>query len=266
MTLHYEQYSIGLYNRKLNHGRILWDYLDLAIPAGAGNPDNMSTDYPFQRWLVNTGSQTVVMTLDAAYPCDTIALAAHSLGTASANLTVRHRPATSGAWATAYDGTPDDDSTIAIMFNAVDGQPVNLRQIEVTVNNPGPLVASIGIFRAGVALQMERPVYGNLTPLGFSREFETQGNQSEKGEWLGTVVFEGSFSVSRSWSNNSADWVRETFEPFYDKCLERPFVLIDNALRMPEGVAWCWTNRLPNLSNQGTRDLMQISMQLQGRS
>lgn len=66
------------------------------------------------------------------------------------------------------------------------------------------------------------------------------------------------------WPYLTADWYRSNFAPFAEALPQTPFALIQNPLRMPESVAWCWTDDVPEPENMGILDLMQVSLRITG--
>jgi hypothetical protein len=124
--------------------------------------------------------------------------------------------------------------------------------------------AIIGLIRAGVALQMERPMFGGITPLGMARLADMRQGVSETGQWLGATVQKQALAADLSWQHLTAAWVRANLVPFLDTLPQTPFLVIQNPLRMPESVAWCWTQSVPATQNMGLRDLMSLQMSVTG--
>jgi hypothetical protein len=157
--------------------------------------------------------------------------------------------------------TPTDSSAIAIMTNNA-GVPWSTGKLRILISDGDGV--EIGIIRAGVALQMQQPVFGGVNPVGLNRLIETRHSMSETGQWLGRTIQRQALRTTMDWQHLEAAWYRASFEPFARTLPQRPFGLIQNPLRMPESVAWCWTDESPAPQNMGLRDLMSVSLNITG--
>lgn len=155
----------------------------------------------------------------------------------------------------------DDNSTIAIMTNNA-GAPWSTTRLQIEIGDGTGV--QIGIIRAGVALQMERPVFGGIRPIGLSRAVESRHSQSETGQWLGRTIQRQASLTEMPWDHLTSAWYRANFAPFALALPQTPFGLIQNPLRMPESVAWCWTDAVPVPENMGIVDLMSVSLPITG--
>ena len=157
--------------------------------------------------------------------------------------------------------TPADNSTIAIMTND-GGDPWQSTEYGIDLSEGNG--AQIGIIRMGVALQMQQAVFGGVEPIGLNRIVETRHSMSETGQWLGRTIQRQARRTQMDWAHLSADWYRANFEPFSLALPQTPFGLIQNPSKMPESVAWCWTDDTPTPSNMGIKNLMQVSLGITG--
>jgi hypothetical protein len=261
MTLSTSGYTVGA-NQPLNRARILWSPITGTITAGGTNADLAANDYTNQRWSTNTfpTSWKVVTGADANVDC--IFIAAHNLGSAGATFTVQTTATVGGTFITRATIVPTDNSTIAVMFNNA-GSPYVVREVRIQILSATGTV-QIGIIRAGVALQMEQPVFGGVKPIGLSRLVETRHSQSETGQWLGRTIQRQASATEMNWTHLTSAWYRSTFQPFSLSLPQTPFGLIQNPLRMPESVAWCWTDQPPAPENMGVLDFMAVSLPITG--
>jgi hypothetical protein len=156
---------------------------------------------------------------------------------------------------------PDDNSTIAIMANNA-GVPFTTGKFSLLVTDGTDV--TVGIIRAGVALQMEQPVFGGVKPIGLTRMVETRHSQSETGQWLGRTIQRQASATEMNWTYLTGAWYRSAFQPFALSLPQTPFGLIQNPLRMPESVAWCWTEQTPAPENMGVLDFMQVGLSITG--
>jgi len=258
MTLSTAGYTLGA-NQPLNHARILYAPIAGTVTADGTNGALATNDFTFQRWScgVTPSNWTIVTAADASV--DTVFIAAHSL--AGTTVAVQTSATVGGAFTTRATVNPTDNSAIAVMFNNA-GAPYVIRELRLVVT--GGAAAGLGIIRAGVALQMQRPVFGGISPIGLSRIVETRHGISETGQWLGRTVQRQATRTSMPWKHLTSSWYRSDFEPFALTLPQKPFGLIQNALRMPESVAWCWTDQPPAPSNMGIRDFMEVTLDVTG--
>jgi hypothetical protein len=260
MTISISGYVQGP-NQPLNHARILWTPIGGQVTDSGTNGFLAANDYTFQRWSTGGLPSTWTLVAEANVSVDTVFIDAHDLGTAGATVEVQTADALGGAFTTRATVVPTDNSAIAVMINN-GGVPWSIRELRIRVTGANPAV--IGIIRAGVALQMQRPVFGGVNPVGLSRLIETRHAISETGQWLGRTVQRQALRTTMDWQHIEAAWYRANFEPFALTLPQRPFGLIQNPLRMPESVAWCWTDESPAPQNMGIRDLMSVSLNITG--
>lgn len=261
MTLSTSGYTVGA-NMPLNHARILYVPITGTVTAGGTNGGYATNDYTFQKWACGALSATWVIVTAADASVDTVFIASHNLGTTGCTVEISTAATVGGAHTTRATITPTDNSAIAAMFNNV-GVAYVVREVKLTITGASS-DAQIGIIRAGVAMQMERPIYGGITPIGLSRLVETRHSISETGQWLGRTVQLQASRTQMPWQNLSASWVRSTWATFALTLPQTPFGFIQNPIRMPESVAWCWTDEVPQPENMGVRDLMAVTLNITG--
>jgi hypothetical protein len=295
MTLSTSGYTVGN-NEPLNHARILYAPITGAITADGTGGDLAANDYTFQRWALGSGS-TSTWELNARNPVlvDTAFIAAHNLAGSTIQIQTNDSE-TGGSFVTRAIINPIDNSTIAVMFNnagnlgfvpielldetgtsllAEDGLPLldeqkpiepgtayTVVRVRVVISNAAN--AQVGIIRFGHALQMQRPVFGGIQPIGLMRLVETRHSISETGQWLGRTIQRQARRTSMPWAHLNAAWYRANFEPFSLTLPQTSFGLIQNPAKMPESVAWCWTDETPQPENMGIRDLMSVSLNITG--
>ena len=260
MTLSTTGYTVGS-NRPLNYARILWQPLSGTITATGTDGALAANDYTFQKWSLGTLPATWTLETAADASVDTVFIAAHNLS--GQTVTVETSATTGGAFTLRATVNPTDNSAIAVMFNTGAGAPHTIRRVRVSVSGSGTGL-KVGIIRAGVSLQMEQPVFSGLNPIGLTRAVETRQAISETGQWLGRTVQRQALRTSMEWSHLTSAWYRANFALFALALPQTPFGFIQNALRMPESVAWCWTDEVPAPSNMGILDFMSVSLGMTG--
>jgi hypothetical protein len=261
MTLSTSGYALGN-NQPLTHARILWQPITGTITAGGAGGALAANDFTFQRWAPGTlpANWTVVTAANANV--DTVFIAAHNLGTTGSTVEIQTAATVGGAFTTRATVVPTDNSAIAVMINNA-GAPYVIRELRVRVTGASSAV-NVGIIRAGVALQMTQPVFGGVNPIGINRVVETRQQISETGQWLARTIQRRATATAMEWTHLKADWYRSTFDPFARTLPEKPFGFIQNPSRMPESVAWVWTNDNPAPQNMGVKDYMSVALNMTG--
>jgi hypothetical protein len=259
MTLSSSNYALGN-NQPLTHARILYAPITGTITADGTGGALAASDYTFQRWELGATSGNWTIQTAAAADVDTVFIAAHSLS--GSTILVQTAATAGGAFTTRATVTPTDNSTIAVMINNA-GVAYSVREVRLSISGASSS-ANVGIIRAGVALQMQQAVFGGVEPIGLNRIVETRHSMSETGQWLGRTIQRQARRTQMDWAHLTADWYRANFEPFSLALPQTPFGLIQNPSRMPESVAWCWTDDTPTPSNMGIKNLMQVSLSITG--
>lgn len=261
MTLSTSGYALGS-NQPLSHARILWNPITGTITGGGNGAPLAGNDYTYQRWTPGALPASWTIQTAANAQVDTVFIAAHNLGSTGTTVLVETSDTTGGSFTTRATIVPTDNSTIAVMFNNA-GAPYTIRRVRISLSGASSQV-QIGIIRAGVSLQMAQPVFGGIKPIGLSRAVETRHSQSETGQWLGRTIQRQASITEMPWEHLRAAWYRENFAPFALALPQTPFGLIQNPAKMPESVAWCWTDQAPAPENMGLRDYMRVSLSIIG--
>ena len=237
----------------LNHARILYlsQLAGATVAASAGTgAANVLNAATYSRWEFS-GAQTLTITLPVAQSIDAVGIGAHSLATGSA--LIEYSESDGGAWA---EFANSQGGAASMLFLAP--AAVSAKRLRVTVTAVGPQV--LGVVYAGVALQMQRPIYSGHAPATLSRVTEFQNNESEGGQWLGRNVTRQGLKVEFSWARLSAAWVRQYFAPFAESAITAPFFIAWNPQDYPREVAYAWTSGDLSPKNTGPRDLMSVDL------
>lgn len=261
MTLSTSGYTVGS-NQPLTCARILWSPITGTITADGADGDLAANDYTYQRWTCGALPANWKVVTAATANVDTVFIAAHNLGSTGSTILVQTASTVGGAFTTRATIVPTDNSTIAVMFNDA-GTPYAVREVRIQVTGASSAV-QIGIIRAGVALQMTQPVFSGVRPIGLMRAVETRQAVSETGQWLGRTTQRQASQTDMNWTHLDGSWYRSTFHPFALSLPQTPFGLIQNPSKMPESVAWCWTDSTPQPSNMGIRGYMEVSLSITG--
>jgi hypothetical protein len=259
MTLSTSGYTVGS-NEPLTNARILWEPITGTVTATGTDGDLAANSYTFQRWSLGADNAIWAIQTAADADVDTVFIAAHSL--IGATILIQTSSTTTGSFVTRATVTPTDNSTIAAMFNNA-GSAYVVRRVRLFISGASA-DATVGIIRAGKALQMQQAVFGGIQPIGLTRAVETRHSMSETGQWLGRTIQRQARRTSMPWTHLTAAWYRANFDPFSLALPQTPFGLIQNPSRMPESVAWCWTDQTPQPENMGIKDLMSVTLDITG--
>lgn len=241
----------------LNHARILYanaligSTVSATGGTGAANVLNAAT---YSRWSF-TGSQTLTITLPANTSIDAVGIGAHNF--AAATVAIDYSTSDGGAWVSFAASQSGGDAMLFLTSAAV-----SAKRLRVTVSGSGALV--LGVVYAGIALQMQRPVYKGHTPATLARETEYEANESEAGQWLGRNIKRSGLSVEFNWRNLSAAWLRAYFRPFMLAARTTPFFVAWNPQDYPRDVAYAWSVADIQPTNSGPMDLMSATLKAKG--
>lgn len=240
----------------LNHARILYANLltgsSVSASTGTGAA-NVLSPATYSRWSF-TGSAQLTITLPANQTIDAVGLGAHNFASASA--LVEYSASDAGAWVTF---APEQSGQNAMLFT---GSAVSIKRLRVTVTGAGPLV--LGVVFAGVALQVQRPIYKGHEPGTLSRVTEYQSTESEGGQWLGRNIIRQGYKTAYNWRNLSAAWVRQYLDPFIAAARTTPFFIAWNLQDFPREVLFAQSAGDVAPSNTGPRDLMSATLNVRG--
>ena len=265
MTVDATGYTLGS-NQPLHHARILWDFVTGTVAADGSDGSYAANEYTNQRWSFDAsgGDQAWTLSLAANAPIDTVMIAAHNFATIGATVNILTDDDGVGAFTERASVTPTDNRTIATMFTDGSGDPYSVRRLQIVVESGAAAGGTVGIIRAGEALQMPRPLPPGAQPIGLRAVKEMRQLDSETGQWLGRTVQRRRLEASIGWSSLDAAWYRSSFQPFAEVLPERSFGLIQNAVSMPESAAWCWTDQAPMPNYTAGKKRMAVSMNLVG--
>ena len=209
----------------------------------------------YERWMPNSPSGgSFEISLPNA-PIDTIAFAAHSIGTSGSLIKIESY---NGAWVLIadYDATPValDDSPYVIAF-AVDVVAVGYTKLRISIDKQ----AEIGVFYAGQRLEMPLTIYGGHTPDTMGRETDIKTARSVSGNFLGRTVVRRGYEARYEFKNLPAAWYRSHFEPFAKDAITNPFIIAWYPSKYPEEVIYGWVEQDIVGRNMGVRDFMETS-------
>ncbi len=249
----------------LTHARIGWQTVtrDAVLTASSetvGFPASaLKNPLTYERWLPDSLPATVDLDAGSAVPVDYLGIAAHLLrdGLVSVTLAYLDQSSAPGTWTEVAAGLPAENGTVLFLFPEVFARYWRLTFAGVS---PQP----VGVIYLGKALAMQRPIYGGHAPLTLSADTVIRPNRSELGQFLGRSVKRGGFKTRAAFANLTAAWVRSELAPFIVNARKAPFFFAWRPASFPQEVGYVWTEKDIVPSNAGPRDLMEVSMDLEG--
>jgi len=248
----------------LTHARIMYQNLvpDAEVTGAtesAGFEADATQSYStYDRWLPTEIPATITYDFGELKDFDYIFIASHNLGSSAAAILPEYSLDGETWDEFSAERIPSNDSALAFLNSEVTGRYMRLTITSATT------IPVIGVVMCGVALAMERAIYGGHTPVTLSRQTEMRPSQSEGGQWLGRSVVRKGYSTSYSWSNLTAAWYRANFDPFVKQARFQPFGIAWRPETFPDEVVYAWTNGDIAPSNTGTRNLMSVGMSIIG--
>jgi hypothetical protein len=206
----------------------------------------------YEYWRPVNGTGTITAGF-AEQSIDYIGIASHNL--AGGSVTVEH--SMNGAtWTTVRTVSPENNAPLMFLF-----QPVQAKYIRVLVAATN---ASVAVIYAGKTLEMQRAVFGGISPVNFGRSTVIRPNESESGLWLGRNVIRQGSETSVTWQNLTYDWYKDNFDKFAKDAIKYPFFFAMRPATYPEMTGYMWTQGdiVPTLS--GIRNYLNVSVPMLG--
>src|SRR5690554_6527731 len=233
----------------LGHARILWDSI---LVGGSSTQAALLTPDTYQRWRPS-GSGSATLTAPSTQSIDAIGIAGSYAGV---TLTVQVSSSTGGSFTTVATLTPTDNKAILVLLD----NPVTARRIRLQVSGACEVIT----VSAGMALQMQRPIFGGHTPDNMATATEYSNRISQSGQFLARDIVRQGLDLNYSFSNLTDTWVREYFEPFRIHAQRLPFFIAWRPDRYPEDCAYAWATDDIQPQNNSQRNLMDIQISAQG--
>lgn len=251
--------TLSALTQPLTHARIGYQKISGTITAStaasgfaASNADNELT-YSF--WKPTALPATWEIDIGSAETVNYFGIAAHTLGTDQAEIFAEYWDGSS--WTEIDSVLPGDDRPIMFIFDDKFASKYRVRVI-------GSTSPRIGVIYIGESLAMQRAIYGGHSPLNLSRNTVVRPTISERGQWLGRSIIRTGSSTSWDWRNLTALWYRANFDPFVEHARTKPWFIAWRPATFSEEVGYCWTRNDIQPSNQGVRDLMDVSLTAEG--
>lgn len=215
----------------------------------AAGPSNSLT---YEKWKPTASPATWAYDHGSAVENDYCVIGAHDLGTQAATVNVQAEIA--AVWTTLVSVSPTTDEPIMAIFEPRTQQAWRLN---ITYAGTAPYV---GVIKFGKALQMERTIYGGVSPLKYARKTILRSTYSETGESTGRTKQRTYNAAPFGWQHLTKEWIDANFGAFQKSIETEPFFIAWNPSKWAEDVGLCQVDDVPIPQNMGIRDFMSFDM------
>lgn len=247
-----------------NHARICYQtYTRGVIPTASSTASGffasaMSNALTYEFWSPSASPATLTYDLGSSKSMDYFALGAHTFGSTGATVTIEVS-LDDVSYSEITTTSPADDQAILVLLD----EQISTRYVRLSVSYTGA-APKIAVMYCGLALKIQRGIYGGHSPVTLSRDTDLYPQASVSGQWIGRSIVSQGFKSSASWKNLTAAWYRANFDPFVVSARRYPFFFAWRPYDLPLEVALCWTTGDITPSNMGIRDLMEVGINFQG--
>lgn len=161
----------------------------------------------------------------------------------------------------ASDLIPENDAPI-MLLDAL-RSITRLRITLSAASTPDEMPKLVSIY-AGEVLEVQRPVYGGLSPLSLSRDTTLYAALSQGGQLLRQAFKSHGQVGSLPLKNLTAAWVRAELDPFIQHARSRPYFMAWRPETYPLETAYVWTTTDIRPANTGPRDFMSVTIPMRG--
>lgn len=238
---------------------ITYDNITASSQAADFPAISLSNPLTAERWKPTTMPATVTVDAGQLVNADAIGIAAHTLHTNAASVTIQ-ASVNGTSWDNLASVAPSTGAPIMRIFDKV-----TYRYFRVLMEGATP--ASIGALFIGEALLMPLPIYGGHTPITMGRRARKITNKTEGGQYAGNSLIRLGVGTTFEFKHLPAVWYREYFDPFAKYLTDgAPFFAAWRPSEFPDEVGYCWPEGDPIPTNMGIRDLMEVSISVSGFS
>jgi hypothetical protein len=228
-----------------------------AVDNPAANVANPST---YLKWKsLSSALQYLPVTFASPSAVGYLAIAGHNFGTAKIAASVEGA-ATIGNWQPlGAEQLPADDQPMIWRFAETTLMAVRLRM------SPLPLgIPQVAVMYAGQLLQLQRRIYVGHRVLSFNRRASVVTGLSEEATFLGRLVLGETNESVLDIKNATPAFYRSDIEPWLRDATRRPFFFAWRPADYPAEVGFCWLSADPQMTNQRSNGMVQVSASLRG--
>jgi len=223
--------------------------------------DSVINGLTWDFWQPTAVPGIVAFTFSEAITADYCGVAGHTLTETGNSVELQYwdAGASPAAWVSlgsVVPGSETGNKTIMFLFDSVSSAIWRL----IVSGGTTTTMPVLGVVNIGVALVLERMIYGGHTPITLSKNTTIRPNKSEGGQFLGRSIIRQGASTTINLDNITAAWVRSDLYPFMESSRTYPFFFAWRpTATYADEVAYCWTKSDIKVSNKGQANLMSTS-------
>ena len=228
----------------LNHPRFLvsnilqgYDTVTATSSTPSSTPLNALKPNTFEKWRFSTSDSTLNVDFgETAKQFDMLCIGGHNLGNATANVQVWYKPSVGAAFlqfAQAEQLSFGQNKPLCFYSQTI----LSAVEIELRITGCNG-VPEMSYVSAGVALQMQRPIFNGHTPITDGDVTSYYHNKTESGNIIGQSIRSQGYKTEYSWQNIDDTWYRTYFAPFKQAIKTQPFFIAWNLLEYPLDVGF----------------------------
>jgi len=193
-------------------------YKNLLVSSDTSAADVMLIPNTFERYRPSDAPITVKFQLATLSPVDFVAIGAHNAGThdGGVDITVSYATTIGGALTQIEVMQFPDNAALMILFDEVSVAEIVIAFDSTTVG------LELGVIYAGIALEMERPIYGGHSPIALSAKTVYQSTMSDSGQFLGRTITRQGTETMFSWRHLTTSFYYDEFELFVNSAKTTP--------------------------------------------
>lgn len=194
---------------------------------------NALSGLTFDFWRPVTAAPAIIVAnTPTPATCDCLGIAAHSLGSAGATITVQEL--NGGVWSTVASHEPTDDSVI--MLNFPSATPEDWRVL-ITAST----IPSIGILILGKRLVLRAGILPGYTPMQWGQRIDALGGKLMGGQHGRKRIIRMGGEARIPLSNIERFWFEENMPDFIEHYDEfNGFFYAGHPDMRPDDLAYCW--------------------------
>lgn len=227
--------------------------------------ENVATGTTYDYWKPGLVNSTLTAQFDGFKEIDYLGIAAHNLGQSLISFQLQHY--IDGGWQDTteayepsnFNALATGESSIMLFFN-----PVFTDRIRIVFSGTlSSQIFSIGIIYAGKAFAFERPFYQGHRPLNLNRTTALVQHITEQGYDVARYVRRKGASTDITINNQTPAFMRSRVAPLIAQRRTKGFFFAWRPDSLPDDVGFCWTRENINPTNNGRRDLMDLSFRVE---
>ena len=220
------------------------------ITNPATNMTNPATAFG---WIATSAATQTITINSGSQEIDYIGIARHNLNQIGLTVTIKY----DGAIVVPAQAISDNQ---AILFLQGVASPASVEiVIEGATDAP-----SIAVLYVGKSTRLQRGIYVGHTPINYGRQRTSVNGVSENGQYLGEVVVRETNMSKVSLKNLTAEWYRETLDPYFALKPRPPAFWAWRPSGYPAEVGYAWVEGDPSMSNQLANGMVEASWTFKG--